>query len=111
VSLAGLLIHDVDILTAPDDTNRYGGSDRDWSAASSVTVKGWISQRSTTEDFDGRDAQIDQWILFLHPDDTITAENRVSWSGITFEVDGRPNPAWTPRGLHHQEVPLRVVAG
>lgn len=111
MTLASLLVHDVSVLTATAVENRYGGTDLDWSNPTIATVKGWVSQRSSTEDFVDRDAQVDQWILFLHPHATVTHANRVAWEGIVFEVDGRPNPAWSPRGLHHYEVPLRVVAG
>lgn len=106
-----LLVHDVTILTAAEEIDRYGNTVKDWTAATSVVTKGWVSQRTQTEERERREAQVSDWILFLEPDETITGENRVSWAGITFEVDGPANPAWSPRGAHHLEVPLRVVAG
>lgn len=111
MTLTSLLIHDVTIVTAGSSTSRYGDTEKDWSTATSETVKGWVSQRSGLEDHDHREAQASEWVLFLHPEATITALDRVTWSGITFEVDGPILPAWSPRGEHHQEVPLRVVTG
>jgi head-tail adaptor len=111
VTLTSLLVHDVVILTAGSGTDRYGATVKDWATATSETVKGWVSQRSATEDHGNREAEVSDWVLYLHPGTDITAKNRVTWSGITFEVDGPPNPAWSPRGEHHLEVPLRVVAG
>lgn len=111
MTLQSLLVHDVTILTAAASTSRYGDSEPDWATAASAAVKGWISQRSTSEDTDHRTAEISDWILYLDTGTTITAANRVTWSGITFEVAGPVNPAWSPRGEHHLEVPLRVVDG
>lgn len=111
MTLAGLLVHDVTILTPTDEANRYGGTDKRWDTATESTVKGWVAQQSRSEVTDGREAQVSGWVLYLDPDATVTGRDRVVWEGTTFEVDGPPNPAWSPRGLHHYEVPLRVVAG
>ncbi len=111
MSFAGLLVHDVTILTAARAENRYGREEKDWSSATETTAKGWVSQSSRSEVIDGREAQVSSWVLFLHPDAVLDGLDRVRWEGITFEVDGPPNPAWTPRGLHHYEAPLRVVDG
>lgn len=111
MSLASLLIHDITILTPLDVENRYGGTDRIWDGATETAARGWVSQRSTTEEIVGREAQVSDWVLFLHPEATITGLDRVRWGSITFEVAGEPLPAWTPRGQHHIEVPLRLVDG
>ena len=111
MTLTSLLVHDVTILTPATTTNRYNDAEKDWDNATETTVKGWVSQRSQIEDREQREAQVSDWILYLHPDETITGLDRVVWSGITFEVDGPANPAWSPRGQHHLEVPLRVVDG
>lgn len=111
MTLTSLLVHDVTILTAPTTTDARNDAVKDWANATSATIKGWVSQRSGIEDHDQREAQVSTWILYLHPEASITGANRVTWAGITFEVDGPVNPAWSPRGEHHLEVPLRVVAG
>jgi hypothetical protein len=112
VSLATLLTQDVTILTAQTVENRYGRTEKDWSLTpTSSVVKGWVSQTSRSEVTGEREAQVASWVLYLHPDATITGLDRVEWEGITFEVDGPPNPARTPGVLHHYEVPLRVIDG
>lgn len=111
MTLTSLLVHDVTVLTATATTTRYGDTGKDWTDPLQTTVKGWVSQRTQTEDHDQREAQVSDWVLFLHPDESLTGLERVVWEGITFEVEGPANPAWTPRGLHHYEVPLRVVTG
>lgn len=111
MTLTSLLVHDVTILTPAATTGRYGDEEKDWANATNSTVKGWVSQRTQSEDHDQREAQVSDWILFLNPDETITGGARVQWEGITFEIEGPTNPAWSPRGVHHLEVPLRVVTG
>ncbi len=111
MTLTSLLVHDVTILTPAEDTDRYGNTVKNWDNATPTTVKGWVSQSSQTEDSDHREAQVSEWRLFLHPNASITGADRVVWEGITFEVVGPANPAWSPAGRHHLEVPLRVVAG
>lgn len=111
MTLTSLLVHDITIVTPGSTTDRYSNTVKDWSTSTSEVVKGWISQRDGSEQLDHREAQISGWVLFLHTGSTITAFDRVTWSGITFEVDGPINPAWSPRGEHHLEVPLRVVTG
>ena len=110
MSFASLLDHDVTILTPVETADRYGGTEKtSWTPA---TVKGWVSQRGGSEQTDLREAQVSTWVLYLHPTATIDGKARVQWEGITFEVDGPPNPAHRPgTGLHHYEVPLRVVDG
>jgi hypothetical protein len=111
VTFSGLLTKDVTILTPTTEANRYGGTDKRWDNATETTVKGWVSQTSRLEVTDGREAQVASWVLFVDPDTTVTGKDRVEWEGITFEVDGPPNPVHRPGGLHHYEVPLRVVVG
>lgn len=109
MTITGLLVHDVTISTPTTTEDRYGNDVK--TSWTSSTVKGWISQRSQIEDRERREAQVSEWVLFLLPDATISGAARVAWEGITFEVDGPANPAWSRRGAHHLEVPLRVVAG
>lgn len=115
MTLTSLLVHDVTILTAASTTDRYNNTVKDWGNATERDVRGWVSQRSQLEDHDQREAQVSDWILYLDAGDPITGANRVRWndpaSAVTFEVEGPPNPAWSPRGEHHVEIPLRVVTG
>lgn len=112
MSFAGLLFQDVTVLTAGPADDRYGNPEKAWGSAASQVVKGWVARRGGSEDGDGgREAEIAEWVLFLHPDVTVDGRSRVVWDGLTFEVDGPPVPAYTPRGLHHFEVGLRRVDG
>lgn len=111
MSLTTLLAHDVTILTPGTTANRYGDSTPNWATATSVASKAWVSQRSSVEDLDHREAQVSGWVVFLPEDTAITGRDRVVWGSVTFEVDGPPNRAWTPRGEHHVEANLRVVDG
>jgi head-tail adaptor len=109
VSLLSLLIHDVTLQTPTRTENRYGDAAKtSWTVE---TVKAWISQSSRTEDSEGREAAVSSWVLYVDADTTVSTDMRVVWRGLTFEVDGPPLPAWTPRGEHHQEVTLRRVVG
>lgn len=111
MTLQSLLVHDVTIVTPLFIEDRYGNAEKSWDNAEERTVKGWVSQRTQTEDRDHREAAVSDWILFLEPDEIVSSLDRIQWGGITFETDGPYNPAWSPRGVHHIEVPLRVVTG
>lgn len=112
MTFSGLLVHEVTILRPNRLTDRYGNSSKDWAHVTETDAVGWVSQRAASEDrANGREAQLSEWVLFLDPDVDIVGGDRVTWEGLTFEVDGPPNPAWTPRGPHHLEVPLKVVEG
>ena len=111
MTLTALLVHDVTIITPGTTTGRYGDAVKDWTTATSTPAKGWVARTGQQEVNDGREAQVSEWKCFLPADAAVTGHDRVTWDGITFEVDGPPVPAWTPRGEHHIEVPLRVVDG
>lgn len=112
MSLHGLLVHDITVRRAGTATDRYGAAVKSWVSPTDTSVKGWITQTIGTEDrADGREAQIGSWVLFLPADTDILGGDRVVWGTTTFEVDGPPLRAWAPRGEHHIEARLRVVAG
>ena len=106
-----LFTQDVTLVRAGATTDRYGGTVKDWATATSTAAKGWVAQRTASEVLDGREAQVSGWVLFVGPDQDVIGLDRVEWAGQTFEVDGPVLPAYTPRGLHHIEVPLKQVAG
>lgn len=111
MSLSSLLVHDVTILRASSNTDRYHNAAKDWASPTTVTVKGWIARTSANEERGEREAEVSGWVLYLLPETTISGADRVGWNGLVFEVDGPPNHAWTPRGEHHIEVPLRIAEG
>lgn len=109
MSLRSLLVHDVTVVVASTATDGNGFTKKTWTTGD--TLRGWITQQSSTEVLDGREAQVSSWVLFVETAATVEGVDRVTWDGLTFEVDGTPRRAWTPRGEHHVEVPLRVVDG
>lgn len=112
MSFSSLLVQSVTILRAGVIVDRYGSSIPDWDNPSEASSRAWIAHRESTEDNDeGRNGRSSDWVAFLPPDATVDALDRVQWNGYTFEVVGLPKPAWSPRGLHHYEVDLRLVQG
>jgi hypothetical protein len=109
--MRNLLVQDIVLVRAGTSTNRYGTVEKDWSTATRVTVKGWVSRSSQSEDATRREAQISQWVGYFPESTDVVGGDRVEWDGVVFEVDGPPFRAWTPRGEHHVEAPLRVVEG
>ncbi len=63
---------------------------------------------------DGRDATVGIWTLLTNESDLL-ATDRIEWTGPTgalvLEIEGPPEPVYTPGGLHHVEATLRVVTG
>lgn len=112
MSLASLLVHDVTLLRAGTTTDRYGADAKDWDTATETDTQGWVTQTSGVEDrTDGREAQVGSWTLYLAAGEDLLGGDRVVWGTYTFEVDGPPLQAWTPRGEHHVEARLRLVEG
>lgn len=111
MSLTALLVHDVTVVVPGAATSRYGDAIKDWATATRTSMKGWVARTATSEVHGDREAQVSEWKLYLPAGTVIDGGDRVEWQGTTFEVEGPPTHAWTPRGEHHLEVPLRVAAG
>jgi hypothetical protein len=112
VSLTRLLVRDVTIRRAGTSTDRYGASVKDWGAATTTVTTGWLAQASALEVNDlGREGQESFWTLTLPEGTDILGGDRVTVDSTTYEVDGPPNHAWTPRGEHHVEARLKLVEG
>jgi len=112
MSLETFLTSTVTILTPAWVTSaRYNSERADWDHASEVDTTGWLTETSTSEDLNGRDAIVTGWRLFLPAGTEITGSDRVVVDGATFEVEGQPHSATTPAGEHHVEVSLRRVVG
>jgi head-tail adaptor len=111
MSHATLLVRTVSVLRAATTTNRYNDSAKNWDSTTSWTVNGWLAQQSTSETLDHREAVSQGLILHLDADTEIAAGDRVRIDGVTYDVAGEPNVAWTPRGAHHIECQLTVVVG
>lgn len=116
MSLRTLMVHPVTIVHAATTTDRYGNTTKDWTTATRTTTNGWVSRATQLEDHtDGREAEVSTWKAYLPAGTAVDGGDRLEWnptgSLITFEVDGPPLPAFTPRGLHHIEAQLRVAEG
>lgn len=112
MSLTRLLVHTVTIRRPGTTTDRYGATVKDWATATDTDVDGWVAQTSAIEVNDlGREGEHSDWTLVVPVDTDLLAGDRVIWNDTTFEVDGPPNRAWTPRGEHHVEARLKLVEG
>jgi hypothetical protein len=106
------MVHTVSIVHPGTSTDRYGNVTKDWTTATRTTVKGWIARQSGLEDRTaGREAEVSTWYGYLPAGTPIAGGDRLDWEGVTFEVDGPPYTAWSPRGPHHTEIALRIVTG
>lgn len=101
----------VTIIRAGAGDNGYGGNALDWDNPDRTDVLGWLTDTSTTELTDARDALVSQWKLFLPAGTEIGGRDRVEAKGLTFEVIGIPSSAGTPHGEHHIEALLSLVTG
>ncbi|GAB2732752.1 hypothetical protein [Streptomyces bullii] len=67
---------------------------------------------SSTEVVDGKDQVVTRWRLAGPPGMGLTAQSRVRYRGVLYEVDGEPGELGSFGGLlDHTEVFLKVVSG
>lgn len=111
MSIDTLAVRPVTILVAAESEDRYGDIITDWSAATATPVQAWLGPITTTENFDQRDATISTRRATFPCGTRIGPLDRVLVGDVTYEVDGQPNEAWTPRGPHHVACTLRAVVG
>lgn len=107
-----LLPHQVTIVRPAIGADSYGNQTYDYAGgATRTTVAGWMQQDRRTEPrSDGREPLDQDWLLVTNHTD-VQGRDRVEWSGPTMEVEGPPEPVYTPAGAHHVEATLRVVSG
>lgn len=112
MSLARLMTDTGTIVRAAQVANRFGGTDLDWDNATEVDTLCWLSDGSSSEIIDGRDALVSSFRLYLPPDADITGRDRFRKNGITYLVDGAITTAARPgKGVHHLEAALKLVEG
>lgn len=111
---AHLLPHQVTIVRPAITINQYGNQTYDYGAgATRTTVAAWMQQDHRQEPrSDGREPLEQRWLIVTNHQD-VQGRDRIEWSETppVFEVEGPPEPVYTPTGYHHQEATLRVVAG
>lgn len=112
-----LLPHQVVVVRPVTGPDTYGNTTHDYGpAATRITVEAWLQQDQRTEAHeDGRDPLDQRWLLVTNHTD-IDGRDRIEWAGhpggtATFEVDGPPEPTYTPAGFHHLEATLHRVEG
>jgi hypothetical protein len=111
VSFESFMVHDLTIVRPGTATGRGSDVVKDWATATDTAATGWIAQANADDVRDDRAGDVSEWTLQTAAATDIAPGDRVVWGDLTFDVVGRPNPAWTPRGEHHIEARLRVVEG
>lgn len=116
---ATLLPQTVTLVRPAVTRDEYGSDEYDYGpAATRTAITAWLQQDRrqlvTAVADEGRRTQDQRWLMVTnHPD--VRALDRVEWTSpaglVTFETDGPPEPAFTPRGFHHSEVGLRIITG
>lgn len=108
-----MLVRPVTIMRPTEITDRYGATVPYMTTTTNTETVGWLSQTAATEPVGpGRPlVTVTVEILFLPAGTDIAAHDHVDIDGTIYEVDGTPNPAWTPHGEHHIEAKVRRVAG
>ena len=105
MSLAGLLTQEVAVYAVTDGAvDDYGNPTQTWGAA--TTERGRFEQRAAQERTTDQEVVTSDWVLYLHPDTTVTSRSRVGDAyGRTFEVVGAPDRAPVDRddGVAHPD--------
>lgn len=111
MTLIGLLTQTATVKTAPGTTTDVRGNAQvDWSAAATATYPCRLEPMSSAEEGYDRYTEVAEMRLFLPPSAALTGRDRVAVSGVTYEVIGTPLVEQAPRGPHHIEAHLRVIA-
>ena len=107
--LPARLLRDVTLLKPVTTTDAYGATVHDtWTAS---TIRARVDQTSRGETTAaGRHGDVSEWLL-VTPAATVAASDRIVDGGLTFEVVGRPWPAYGASAVDHYEATLRLVEG
>lgn len=91
-----------------------GDSVRSWENPTEVAAACWAAPSSSGEPIGpGRTQVVTTERTLRFPAGTdIDADDRVVLEGLTWEVAGRPSPAYTPGdGVHHLRVQIKIAEG
>lgn len=108
-----LLPHTVTRVRPATGTDTYGSDLLTYTVppASSTTMAAWLQQDNREEPLsDGRDPLVQRWLMVTNDTDVL-GYDRITFGSLTFEVEGPPEPVYTPSGFHHTECTLKVVGG
>lgn len=104
------LPHAVTVTTPTTTTDAYGNTVTTWTGAASQTVRAYVQPLYMDENTSWpREALVRTYRMFTVT--PLTGLERITWNGLTLNVDG-PSQQWdTPRGIHHYETMLALVEG
>jgi head-tail adaptor len=111
MTIASLLTQDVIVYDVTDGAvDDYGNPTQSWAAG--ATERGRFEQRSGEERSLDQETVISDWVLYLHPDTTVTSRSRVGDAyGRVFEVIGPPAMHSAPNRDVLVEASLRYLEG
>lgn len=110
---ASMLPHSVSRIRPSTTTDDYSNTTLVYAVppATSAAMAAWLQQDDRTEELsEGRDPRVQRWLMVTNDAD-VAALDRIVFGTLTFEVDGPPEPVYTPSGYHHTESTLRLVEG
>lgn len=113
MSFDSLLIHEA-VVSRLSDSGERDSVQRPINPDEEIrTFRCRVEQRSSTEEFNQRDAVTTNYLVFFEAGalDHLKSTGRFVVDGLTYEIVGRPNPVNDSIGVHHVEVSARVVEG
>lgn len=111
-----LLLHTVTLVKPAITVDAYNSPDYDYGpAATRVSAMAWLQQEARSRvAVTGAKPLQERWTLITNAEN-VERRDRVEWTGpsgaVIFELDGQPEPVYTPAGFHHTEVALVRVDG
>lgn len=113
---AYLLTRTVVVVKPVITVDAYNSPDYDYGpAASRVTIDAWLQQDERQRvAVTGARPLRERWTLITNSTE-IERRDHIEWSSPqgfkVFELDGQPEPTYTPGGVHHFEVALVRIDG
>lgn len=91
----------------------HGNTQPDWTRVSSTPIANVVVQPGASEEnLLGRDATLIRWTVLAQAGTDILATDRISYQGVTHEVDGPPMAQPSPTGnLSHVVILLKLWNG
>lgn len=111
MGVEAMFVHDIVIVRPATKPGRGSDTVADWADTDRTDAIGWVTQQSTTDTRDSRTGDTGQWLMLTSAATDVRPGDRVEWSGLTFQIAGRPLPAWDRNSHHHTECQLTLVEG
>lgn len=112
MSLLSMMTDSVTIVKPAYITDEFGDTIKDWTTATRINTKGWMSHGSTTEINGGQETSITVWRVYLKDNANVNRFDRIEYDGDTFEIQGKPIKAKRPGSTtHHIECTLNLIEG